>query len=91
MPIYEYIAIDPQGKKIKGTVDADNIRAARQKLRAKKIFPTDVKEGLGAAASSTRDIRKYFKPSEKISQKTLAVLTRQLATLIGSGLPLVFR
>ncbi|MCB0336222.1 MAG: type II secretion system inner membrane protein GspF [Bdellovibrionales bacterium] len=88
MPVYEYIAIDPSGKKVKGNIDADNIRVARQKLRTQKIFPTDIKEGkAGAASRSKSDVSTYFK-SNKIKPGQLAAATRQLATLIGAGLPL---
>ena len=47
MPVFEYTAITRDGKKTRGTVDADSIRAARQKLRAKEIFPTDIREETG--------------------------------------------
>lgn len=88
MPVYEYIAINPRGKSIKGTVEADGIRGARQRLRAKSIFPTQIQEANVIATSSTRDIRRYFR-SQHVSLKDLAVSTRQLATLVSAGLPLV--
>jgi len=66
MPSYEYVALDAQGRKIKGAVDAENVRVARQKLRGQGIFPTDIKEGMAARRSPSRDIRKYFQ-SDKIS------------------------
>lgn len=88
MPVYEYSAINPQGKTVKGSVDADNIRAARQRLRAQGIFPTDMKEGAELAKNKSRDIKLYFQ-SNRVSLKDLSVVTRQLSTLVGAGLPLV--
>lgn len=88
MPIYEYRALAPNGRERKGTLDADSLRAARQKLRSQSLFPTEIKEGTEVQASSSRDIKKYFR-SDRVSTKDLSVATRQLATLVGAGLPLV--
>lgn len=88
MPSYEYIAIDPTGKRVKGTIDADNVRTARQRLRGQGIYPTDIKEGIDLAAARSSDVKLYFQ-SNRIPARELAVLTRQLATLLNAGLPLV--
>jgi general secretion pathway protein F len=89
MPVYEYIAINQNGKNVKGNIDADNVRSARQRLRTQGIFPTEIKESTAAAkVKSSADISTYFR-SESVSTRELAVATRQLATLLGAGLPLV--
>lgn len=88
MPVFEYQAIDRAGKAVKGTIDADNLRAARQKLRTRKIFPTELREGQVQTAREQKDILKKFR-SERVSLQERAVATRQLATLLGAGLPLV--
>lgn len=88
MPVYEYVALNSVGKKIKGSVEADSIRTARQKLRVQSIFPTDIKESLKAQTTSTQDVKKLFK-SDRVSLKELTVATRLLATLSAAGLPLV--
>lgn len=88
MPAYEYIALDPNGKKIKGSIDAENLRAARQRLRAQGVYPSDIREGMEVGARKNRDIKNLFQ-SNKIPAKVLAVSTRQLATLLDAGLPLV--
>jgi general secretion pathway protein F len=88
MPVFEYTAINKSGKNIKGTLDADNIRVARQRLRDQGQFPTNIKEVGDKASSKSKDIKKYF-ASEGVSTKELSVTTRQLATLINAGLPLV--
>lgn len=88
MPVYEFTAVDGNGKQVKGTIDADNSRVARQKLRARGVFPTDIKEGIALSQTRTRDIKRWLQPS-RASTKDLTVTTRQLATLIGAGLPVV--
>jgi general secretion pathway protein F len=88
MPAYEYVALDPAGKKIKGSIDAENLRAARQRLRGQGIFPSDIREGMETTSKKNRDVKNIFQ-SNKIPTKMLAVSTRQLATLLNSGLPLV--
>lgn len=88
MPLFEYVAIDSSGKQTKGTVDAENIRAARQRLRAQKLFPTEVHEGTVEPSARTKDVARYI-GAPQVSLKDLAVATRQLATLVAAGLPLV--
>lgn len=88
MPMYEYIAIDGRGKQTKGTLDAESVRVARQKLRAQGIFPTDVKESHQVTKEKSRDVKLFFR-SDKVKLKDLAVATRQLATLLGAAIPVV--
>jgi general secretion pathway protein F len=88
MPTFEYKGLDSSGKQSKGLLDAENIRAARQKLRKQNIFPTDIKENTGKTATTTKDVLQFLK-RDSISAQELSIMTRQLATLIGAGLPLV--
>lgn len=89
MPVFEYHAIDPKGKDVKGLVDAESVRAARQKLRGQGIYPTSMQESKAAVGTPKgRDLRRYFQ-AQRIGTRDLSVLTRQLATLINAGLPLV--
>ena len=88
MPVYEYTALNPGGKKIRGTLEADSIRTARQKLRVQNVFPTDIKESLKASKEKTQDVKKLF-ASDRVSLKQLTLATRLLATLSNAGLPLV--
>jgi general secretion pathway protein F len=87
MAVFEYRALNSRGQNIKGVVDAESIRAARQKLRAQGIFPTTVTE-------SSRDTGRSWHQSIEIKRRSvnlgeLSVMTRQLATLVGAGMPLV--
>ncbi|MCB0321266.1 MAG: type II secretion system inner membrane protein GspF [Bdellovibrionales bacterium] len=88
MPVYEYIAINESGREIKGRLDAENERVARQKLRKSKLFPTTVQQATSASENTSRDVRKYLR-SDKVSIKELSIATRQFATLVTAGLPLV--
>src|SRR5262245_1089838 len=88
MPLFEYVAVNNNGKNVKGSIDAESPRAARQKLRGQGYFPTEVTEASIKSTQKTKDIRKLFQ-SEKVSLRELSIATRQLATLVGAGLPLV--
>ena len=85
MPAYRYEALDVDGKAAKGLVEADSAKAARAQLRAQALVPLDVTPVADAATGSTggtRFTRRVF------SRSGLTVCTRQLAGLVGSGLPL---
>jgi general secretion pathway protein F len=89
MPVYEYVAINSAGKKTKGRLDAENERTARQKLRRSKLFPTTITEAKsGIAAKNSDDVLRFLK-TDKVSMKELSLTTRQFATLLNAGLPLV--
>ena len=87
MPIYEYTALNSAGKRIKGVVDADTLRAARTKLRTQNIFPTDIKESNKAAKENKQNVKNIL--GDRVSIKELTIATRLLATLANAGLPLV--
>ncbi len=88
MALFEYQALDERGRSVKGTVESDSIRTARQKLKSQKIFPTDLKEASLKVAQPKRDLSALLR-SDRVSLKDLSVATRQLATLVTAGLPLV--
>src|SRR5688572_24040192 len=84
MPAYRFEALDASGKSTTGLLDADNAKAARSQLRAQALVPlnvTPVSAG-GGAMSTKRFTRRVF------GSTALAVWTRQMAGLVGSGLPL---
>lgn len=89
MPVYEYRALDIRGKSLKGIIDAESVFAARQRLRETNIFPVNLKETSVEEknkVSTSRSIGALFK---RVSLQEVSVMTRQLATLLGAGLPLV--
>lgn len=88
MAVFEYTALSTKGRKVKGVVDADSIRAARQKLKAQDIYPTTIAEASSKVLAQSRDVRKIF--SEwRVNAATLSLVTMQLATLLGAGLSLI--
>ena len=88
MPIYEYLALDDAGRRIKGVIDAINAVGARQKLRESSIFPVELKE-TGGRHKDAVERSGNGGIFGKIRFSDIAVMTRQLATLLGAGLPLV--
>jgi len=86
MPAYRFEALDASGKSTAGLLEADNAKAARSQLRARALVPLDVSPVAGAGAraapSGLQLTRRVF------SATGLAVWTRQIAGLVGSGLPL---
>ena len=89
MPVYEYTALDRAGKNIAGIIDADSTVAARQKLRASGKYPVQVKET--AAKEKTEAAVDFSLPSlfNRVNPDDVHALTRQLATLLNAGIPLV--
>ncbi len=89
MPVFEYTALDAKGKTTSGIIDADGAAAARQKLRTTGIFPVSIKESQEAPEKKTTrifDLSRYF---TRVKPAEIAMMTRQLATLITAGFPLV--
>lgn len=88
MPVFEYQALDKSGKAIKGIIDADNNAQARIRLRAQGKYPVSIEEN---KSRQTRE--KWFRSGaglfERIRTQEISAMTRQLATLMGAGIPLV--
>ena len=87
MPVYEYTALGQRGNNLKGIVEADSESQARAKLRSSGKFPVSLKESrvkTGAASQSWLSSSIF----NRISSEEVYVITRQLATLHGAGIPL---
>ena len=84
MPAYKFEALTAAGKSTTGIVEADNARAARAQLRAQALVPLEVTQ-VAAAGTPGQGLRFT---TRVFSTTGLAVWTRQLAGLVGSGLPL---
>jgi type II secretory pathway component PulF len=84
MPRYSYIAIAAGGKKTKGTITAESPYAARKQLRVRNIHPTSINE-LTAADEGKSALASFFK---RTSKKHIIDFTRQMATLLKSGIKL---
>ncbi|MFG6441628.1 type II secretion system inner membrane protein GspF [Roseateles sp. LKC17W] len=83
MPAYKYEALTDAGRQSSGLIEADNPRAARAAVRAQGLTPLSIEPvQQHGAQESSRFTRRVF------STTALAVWTRQLAGLVGSGLPI---
>ena len=84
MGAFEYVAMDQAGKQTKGLLEGDTPRHVRQALRDRNLFPVSVTEVAQKEArrQSGFTLRRGMSPGE------LALITRQLASLSQSGLPL---
>ena len=91
MPVYAYRGVTSAGKAARGHVDAESVKGARARLRRDGIFPTEIAEGRSekAAQSSAESRRFRLRLPQRISAFDLALATRQAATLLGAGIPLV--
>jgi len=95
MANYEYVGIDKKGKSVKGHKEADGVKSLRLALRSSGIFVTKIKETQvgystldNAKTGLKREVnfKQYF---ERINVETIALATRQLATLLQSGVPMI--
>ena len=84
---YKYEALAPDGKVRRGVLESDSPRQARARLREQGLLPVEVDaiaqhEAEGSPATARRVRRR------RLGAAALALLTRQLATLLGAGLAL---
>ncbi|HTE41559.1 MAG TPA: type II secretion system F family protein, partial [Steroidobacteraceae bacterium] len=85
MGAFEYRAVDAGGRERKGVLEGDTAKQVRQTLRDQGLFPVNV--GAVEHEESTRDSSR-FSMRRGLRASDLTLLTRQIATLVQSGLPL---
>ncbi len=86
MTAFRYRALNPGGKLVRGVVEADSERQVRSQLRSQQLRPIEVQAAVRAEAANA-SLRTRFLPT-RINTGELALLTRQLSTLVQSNLPL---
>ncbi|MDH4124686.1 MAG: type II secretion system inner membrane protein GspF [Gammaproteobacteria bacterium] len=84
MGAFEYVALDPSGKETKGLIEGDTPKHVRQILRDRSLLPVAVTE----VAQKEAHRQRSFSLRRGMSAGELAIITRQLASLSQSGLPL---
>ncbi|MFZ1221339.1 MAG: type II secretion system F family protein [Chthoniobacterales bacterium] len=105
MPRYTYVALDSRGQESTGTIEADSTNGAISQLRQAGYFPTSVSEQSVGGRPKMQDVGRRTKAprtegkarrrsvvlfrKRSVKPKTLMIFTRQLATLIDAGLPLL--
>ncbi len=91
MPIFEYKAMSADGETKAGIVDADSPKDARAKLRRENLLVTQIRETKGSKGKSLsqrlRKLQGANAPNKKRTEQVAGV-TRQLASLLASGIPL---
>src|SRR6476661_239377 len=83
MPSYSYVARDRVGKQVSGLLAGSDERAVREQLRRKDLFVTTITEQRQVNGRAQAGARK------KVKLGDMVVMSRQLATLVHAGLPLV--
>ncbi len=89
MPVYEYKALDRKGKSSKGQIDAESEARARSKLRSSGKYPVSIRESIGKVQSGKKKGTSSVSFFERIKSDEIHVVTRQLATLLNAGIPLI--
>src|SRR5512134_3602356 len=105
MPVFEYRGLTPAGKQVKGLLEADSSRALRLQLKRSGVFLTDVlaeRESFPARGKQNGTAVAQAKPSlgsrdvqlgklfrGRVTSDDVAILTRQLSTLLHAGVTLV--
>lgn len=86
MPIYAYKGMDRAGKEVKATINTESIVAAKQRLKSMGIMLIDIKE---EKAKGTSGGGSSFRIGGSVKVDDLALMTRQLATLIKAKIQIV--
>lgn len=89
MPVFAYKGITAGNRVMRGTLEAENSRAARARLRVDGIFATEVGEARTRSALGDLLSRLKLPELRRVSDLDLVLFSNQLATLLGAGVPLV--
>jgi general secretion pathway protein F len=89
MPVYAYKGVAAGNRSAAGTVDAENLRAARVKLRGEGIFPTELREGQARPAAADLLQKLQLPDFRRVPDLELALFSNQLSTLLSAGVTLV--
>lgn len=89
MALYEYTGLSDTGKSVKGMREADSQKTLRAMLRKEGVYLTSVSVATSKTGkeSEEQDAKRFF--LGRVSTDDIAIMTRQLATLVGAGIPLV--
>jgi len=88
MPVYEYEALLDSGRKNKGIIDAESEAAVRSRLRGEGKYPVKIRLTRAKSGGSAVSGRGRITLFERVKAAEIHVFTRQLATLLGAGIPL---
>ena len=88
MPVFEYRGVDARGKDVHGIIDADTPRLARTRLKKSGVFTTELEEAVSDRGGRRRELA-LGRLIKRVRIQDVSVMTRQLATLVEAGLPMV--
>lgn len=88
MAAYEYVALNPKGREQKGLIEGDTPRHVRELLRNQGLIPVSMREVAERRMRAGQRAAFSFGRSSGLSTNELSLFTRQLSTLLRSGLPL---
>lgn len=87
MPVYEYKGVTSQGKNVSGVQDGESLKSVKTRLKKEGVIVLEIREGSAMRALGRGTVSSVFGGRVKLGD--LANATRQLATLLSSGLPLM--
>lgn len=86
MGAFEYSALDDRGKTRRGVIESETARTAKADLRERGLYPLEIR-GV-ADERDGNDRGSIFQRWQKLSPTEIALVTRQLATLVAAGMPI---
>jgi general secretion pathway protein F len=91
VPVYAYKGVTANGRNTRGHLDAESLRSARARLKRDGIFLTEIVEGRADSVDpyERKRFAIHLPTFQRVSPLDLALATRQAATLLGAGIPLV--
>lgn len=87
MPVFEYRGLNTEGKDARGFIDAESLQSAKIKLRRSGVFPIELSEETGKKVEGEPSTA--WSLLRRVKKEEITVFTRQLATLLTAGLPLM--
>src|SRR5512139_3905167 len=82
MPTFRYSAFRSDGSAVSGSIEADSLQDARQRLKREGLYPKELAESNGCSGGRVGTFRR-----RRVSLPDLALMTRRLSTLLGSSVP----
>jgi general secretion pathway protein F len=87
MPVFDYKGVTAQGKKVSGVLDGESLKSVKTRLKREGVVVLEIHEGSTARAAARETLSFTFGSRVKLGD--LANATRQMATLLSSGLTLM--
>jgi len=84
---FSYQALDANGRKKRGVLEADTMRQVRQQLREMGLMPVEVEPAADNEQKAGQQVSRW-RPVKRVKAQDLALITRQLSTLVSSALPI---